>query len=284
VKTPVLVVGADGLIGGALTRHLMGQGTPVAATALLETDFPGTLRFDLTAGSWPALPRAGAAVLCAAVTSQEQCRRDPVGTRQLNVVQTLKLARELIAADTFVVFISTNLVFDGSRPRHQPDAPCSPRTEYGRQKADVERALAEWPDRTAVVRLTKVFHPKLPLLQKWRQELSAGREVNAFSDYVCSPIHLAGVLAGLARVALEHRPGVWQFSGPADVSYATLAQMVARTCGAAVSLVRSGPAPPDAVEHLPRHTTLDTQRARAELGLDFPAAQRVLEDCFGPRG
>lgn len=281
MKPPVLVVGADGLIGRALTLHLMKRGEKVAATTFLETDLPNAIHFDLTAGSWPALPRARAAVLCAAMTSQDQCRRDPAGTRHINLVQTLKLARELIAADTFVVFISTNLVFDGSQPKRSPYGPRSPRTEYGRQKAEVEQALAQWPEQTAVVRLTKVFHSNLPLLQKWRQDLDAGREVNAFSDYVCSPIHLTNVVTGIAQVALGQRSGIWQFSGPADVSYADLAQLVARSCGADSGLIRSASAPASVVEDLPRHTTLDAQRAHEELGLDFPEAERVLADCLG---
>ena len=277
---PVLVVGGDGLLGRALTLHLLEQGEPVIPTALLQTDLPRAIHFDLTSNSWPALPPARAAVICAAVTSQDQCRKNPVGSRNVNVVQTLKLVRELVAEETFVVFISTNLVFDGSKARRQPDEQRLPRTEYGRHKAEVEHALTGWPGQTAVVRLTKVFHSELPLLKKWRGDLSAGREVNAFSDYVCSPIHLATVIDGLVRVACESRPGVWQFSGREDVSYSTLAQSVARSCGASLSLVRSAPAPAGALEDLPRHTTLDAQRAREELGLDFPGPEQVLAACL----
>src|SRR5581483_6658858 len=101
----------------------------------------------------------------------------------------------------------------------------------------------------------------LPLLQKWRTELSAGREVNAFSDYLCSPIPLSLVVSGIRRIARERRSGIWQFSGAADVSYADLARSVARRCGAAPSLVKAAPAPPGALEDLPPHTTLDAGRA-----------------------
>jgi len=282
VNAPLLVVGADGLLGRALTLHISGQGEPVTPTALLKTDLPNAIHFDLTANTWPTLPPSRTAIICAAVTSQDQCRKDPVGARNINVVLTLKLARQLIAADTFVVFISTNLVFDGSKPIRQPDEPRCPRTEYGRHKAEVEQALAQWPDNAAIVRLTKVFHSGLPLLKKWREELSLGRPVNAFSDYVCSPIHLATVIAGIARVAGERRPGIWQFSGLEDVSYSTLAQWVAKRCGASQSLIHSVPAPAGAVEELPRHTTLDVARARQELRLEFPGPEQVLADCLAP--
>lgn len=283
MKRPALVVGGDGLIGRTLTLHLRERGEPVVVTTLLETGLPDAIPFDLAASAWPALPEARAAILCAAVTSQEQCRRDPAGTRQINVVQTLKLIEQLIGAETFVVFISTNLVFDGCQPQCPANAPFSPQAEYGRQKAEVEQALAQWPDRTAVVRLTKVFHPGLPLLQNWRRELEAGRPVKAFADYRCSPIPLRLVVAGLARIALERRPGCWQFSGPADVSYAELAQQVARHCGTDTSLVHAAPAPTGMLEHLPAHTTLDAQRARRDLQLVFPPVEEVLAECLDRR-
>ena len=87
-----------------------------------------------------------AAVICAAITRQELCRKEPEATRQINVVRTLDLIRDLVEAETFVVFLSTNLVFDGSRPQRRGDEPLSPKMEYGRQKAEVEEALR--PDRT----------------------------------------------------------------------------------------------------------------------------------------
>src|SRR4029077_13292605 len=92
--------------------------------------------------SWPALPECRAAVFCAAMTNLEQCRRDPAESRRINVVQTLHLARRLAEQNCFVVFISTNLVFDGAKPFRRQDDPTCPRTEYGRQKAEVEAALA----------------------------------------------------------------------------------------------------------------------------------------------
>src|ERR1019366_5438308 len=114
----------------------------------------------------------------------------------------------------------------------------------------------------------------------WLKDLSAGCPVNAFSDYRCSPISLSTVVAGINRVAVERRAGVWQFSGAADVSYAELAQQVARLSGAESSLVNATPTPLGLMEHLPWHTTLDARRACSELQLVFPEAEKVLNQCL----
>jgi xanthine dehydrogenase small subunit len=51
------------------------------------------------------------------------------------------LARRLLSLGAFVVFTSTNLVFDGEQAHYATCATPHPTSEYGRQKAEAERAL-----------------------------------------------------------------------------------------------------------------------------------------------
>ncbi|MBE7500826.1 MAG: sugar nucleotide-binding protein [Verrucomicrobiales bacterium] len=217
-------------------------------------------------------PPASAAILCAALTRLEDCRRDPSSTRHINVTQTLRLAEKLRAAGVFVVFPSSNLVFAGHRPCQPADDPLCPQTEYGRQKAAVEAELATFGSGAAIVRLTKVVGPQWALACDWAQALRTGRPIRAFNDLRCAPIPLELTVHGLLEVAHRRLPGIWQFSAPTDVSYAELASHLARRLGADPSLVKvvSGQAT-GGLEHIPCHTTLDTTRARAELGIEFPA-------------
>jgi dTDP-4-dehydrorhamnose reductase len=281
VKAPLLIIGGDGLIGRSLVTRARQLRHPVLATVLTEPPVAGqSIYFDLSRDPWPALPESDAVVMCAAIASQDICRQDPETTRDLNVLRTLRLIRQCLDSGRFPVFISTNLVFDGTVPLCPANHPLCPRTEYGRQKAEVERALVPMLDRLAILRLTKVFHPGLPLLQRWRKELMEGREVRAFSDYLCSPIALDQVIEGLLKVASEKRAGIWQFSGPSDISYADLAGMIARASGAALSLVQAQPAPPGLLEHLPRYTTLDPRRSSEHLRVSFPRPEEALWDLL----
>ncbi len=278
MSLPLLVIGGDGLIGRALVTYCRDIGQPVIATSRTEPA-PSTIHLDLESGEWPSFPKCIGAVVCAAVTRQDLCRQNPQGTRKINVVRTLELARRLADSGAFVVFLSTNHVFDGNEVCQLADAPVSPRTEYGRQKAEAEAGFTGLGSQTAIVRLTKVFHPKLPLLLSWERELSAEHPIRAFSDYYCSPILLSQIVTGITRIATEKRPGIWQFSGPDDVSYAQLAQWYARAWHKE-SLVTSGPTPSGMLEHLPAHTTLDASRAANELSLQFRPAEQILSDSI----
>lgn len=286
MSQPYLIVGADGLLGGSLRRHWRAAGRPVVCTSLLPVPDPeGVLHFDLSqpTESWPPLPPGRAAVLCAAITSLDQCRRDPEATRFINVTQTLALARQLVENGAFVVFISSNLVFDGTKPcRGAAELTC-PQTEYGRQKADAESGLAQFGQRVAVVRLTKVFHPALLMVRGWIDALRGGTPIHPFSDFVCSPIALPAVTRALATIAESEQSSIWQFSGSADVSYADLATHIADRfdCDPALVQPRRGRGAGH-LEHLPRHTTLDATRAQQHLGFDVCEPKRVTDTTFFP--
>lgn len=280
----LLIVGADGLLGGALRLRWRQQKRAVAATALLPVADPVDLvQFDLSRppDAWPVLPACRTAVICAAITSLDQCRRDPDGTRRVNVEHTLALAQRLAKQGAFVVFLSTNLVYDGAKPLRRADEPACPKTEYGRQKADVEAGLIAAGVRHAVVRLAKVFHAGLPLLRDWLVSLRAGRSITPFTDMVCAPVALETVLQGLAKVAENQLEGRWQFSPDQDITYASIAAELARLARADASLIQPASARAlTALEHLPAHTTLDAQRAREELGLAFPNPYHVIAQTF----
>jgi dTDP-4-dehydrorhamnose reductase len=281
-----LIIGADGLLGGRLRRHWRERGEHVFATTFLPLeDNEQVTKLDLEkpAAEWPALPKAQSAVICAALTNLDFCRRNPGPSRHINVVQTITLAERLIEQGTFVLFISSNLVFDGTKPRREANDSFCPMTEYGRQKAEAETALARFGgERTAVVRLTKVVHEGLPLLRGWRDSLAQRKPITAFSDFVCSPIGLAPVVRAIAAIADQQAPGVWQLSGSDDISYVAMASHLAAKWGAPASLVQSAAAATanQSLEHLPANTTLDAVPASRTLGFEIMEPLRALDQAF----
>jgi dTDP-4-dehydrorhamnose reductase len=282
VTDRVLIVGGDGLIGRSLRARSAQAAKPALATVLVEQPVPGnSVHFDMMRDPWPALPDCRAAILCAAIANQEQCRRDPAGTRELNVVRTLRLARQLAARGTFVVFISSNQVFDGNRPLCQPDQPVSPRTEYGRQKAEAEAGLLQLGEQSAIVRLTKVFFSQLPILQKWHASLSAGQPITPFSNYLCSPVPLDCVTECIWQVAERALSGIWQVSTNEDVSYADIALALGRCRGLDSSLIHPADAPAGVLEHLPAFTTLDSSSVREGLEVRIPTSEETLAAVLG---
>lgn len=275
-----LVVGGDGLIGSSLVQHWRGAGVSVMTTTRRQPSSESVLLdLDKVQDDWQPPEDCGVAVLCAGITHQKSCLDTPGHTRRINVEQTLKLARALARSGCFVVFLSTNLVFDGLRPFPPANTPQSPKTEYGRQKAQVEQSLGTQAKGWAVVRLTKVIHTGLPLVSHWREALTLSHSVEAFDDYVCSPISLSVATKAIAEIAISQRPGFWHVSGADDVSYAGLAKLLAVEMNRDPALVqtRSGGS---IVEHLPRFAALDSSVTRSELGIRAPTAREVVAELL----
>ncbi|QDU19890.1 SDR family oxidoreductase [Urbifossiella limnaea] len=268
-----LVVGADGGIGRPLLARLRADGR--AAVGTTRRGIGDGLQLDLSADpdSWQIPVHVAVAYLCAAVTSIDACRRDPAGTRGVNVDQTLALAARLRERGAHVVFLSTNQVFDGTVPfRCEADTVC-PLTEYGRQKSDAETALLATGAAT-VVRFTKVVPPDWSLIHKWRDALSRGEPVEAFGDMVLSPVPLGIAVEALARVGEKRPGGVIHVSGTEDCTYAELARRLAVVMGADQALVRAVSCRDRGIpaEAAPAHTALATARLSRELGLAAPTA------------
>ena len=280
-----LVIGADGLIGRAVADHLQLVGESVLETTRRpDTISERRLLLDLTedVSEWHPPRQVSVAYLCAAVSSLARCRRNPAQSALVNVQNTVALAKKFVANGTFVIFLSTNLVYNGRVPFRKANEPLSPRTEYGRQKAEAERQLLALGDSISVVRLTKVIGPNMPLIKRWIQALQNNEAIHPFSDMVMAPFSLPFVVDLLYRIGTRRLPGMLQVSGERDVTYEQVARHIAERIGGNPALVqpmRSEEAGLQ-LEAVPRYTTLETARLRTEFGIEPPDVWSAIDSVF----
>lgn len=152
-----LVIGASGLVGGALMRTTPKAWKVIGTThrqhrpELIQLDITDPKAVDLlieTGFDWVLLPAANPNV--------DGCERDPTNTRRINVeaVGTVVEACERTGAG--LCYFSSDYVFDGTAgPYSESDTP-NPINEYGRQKLEAESIVRQM-DRHLVVRTTGVF-------------------------------------------------------------------------------------------------------------------------------
>ena len=275
-----LIVGGDSEIGAATCRLLSAHGEPVVATTR-RRDRASAPYLDL-ADPQGFAPPAGtrAACICAAVARIVDCARDPAASAAVNVRGTAALVEQLVGHGIYVLFLSTNQVFDGETAGVPADAPLSPVSEYGRQKAAAEAALGPHLGRHAgILRLTRVVSPDMALLRSWAQALRAREPVRTFHDMVMAPVPTALVAEATAALMRERAAGVFQLSGPADVTYASVARHMAQRLGAPEDLVAAVPAASAGMPAgaTPRHTTLDSRALAQRWGIAAPGPWEVID-------
>ncbi len=169
----ILIVGGDSEIASATAAHLQRAGFDIAATTRRRERVAADRPFlDLggPVADWPIPDGVTGAAVCAAIARLADCTRDPIGSARVNVTGTVALADRLLMRGIPVLFLSSDKVFDGTRPLVPADAPTCPVSEYGRQKAAAEAALRERMGAgapAAILRLAKVVSPGMELLRQW---------------------------------------------------------------------------------------------------------------------
>jgi dTDP-4-dehydrorhamnose reductase len=280
-----LIVGGDSEIGAAAYRVLRAKGEPVAATTRRpECVAPDRPLLDLSnpLDSWEAPHGTRAVCVCAAVARLAACAADPEGAAFINVFQTLTLIEKLLARGIFVLFLSTNQVFDGRAPHVRADAPHSPVSEYGRQKARAEAVLCGSMARgahLAILRLAKVVSADMPLIEGWIGDLSTGKPIRAFNDLMLAPTPTDLVCAAISSLLEDRASGIFQLTGPRDVPYADVGRFLARYLGTEPALVKDASARGAGLPEgaTPLNTTLDSSLLRTRYGFEVPDVWEIVE-------
>ena len=269
------MVGADGLIGRELSARLVLAGKQVVETTRQsDTVAERRIFLDLSENisNWSPPCHISVAYICAAVSSIEYCRKYATQSAVVNIHNTVELAKILVKRGTFVIFPSTNLVYDGSVPFRKADDSVCPTTEYGRQKAEAERQLLLLGKLISVVRFTKILSFRMPLFEGWIKALKKNEVIHPFSDMVMAPVRVDFAVDVLCRVGEVSMSGILQVSGNKDITYEQVAKHLAAHAGCQPSLVQPVKfieAYPDA-EAVTIHTTLDTNRLNMELKMKTP--------------
>lgn len=284
----ILLVGGDSEIAMA-TARVLGRSRQVVRATTRRAASASAARplLDLAQPLHDWLPPEGTRVACvlAAIARLAACDADPAGSAHINVEQTVALIDRLTSRGIYVLFLSTNQVFDGETPCVPADAATCPVSEYGRQKAKTEAALR---DRVAggapiaILRLSKVVSPDMALIRQWAHTLSQGRSIAAFADMPMAPVPVDVVAEAIAALLGDRVPGMFQLTGPRDVSYLQLGRHLAEWLGADPSLVEptSALASGQPKGSTPRHTTLDSQRLREHYGVVVPDVWEVMAPLF----
>jgi dTDP-4-dehydrorhamnose reductase len=157
----LLVTGASGLLGRAVMNELKEQTTlSVTGTAFRRAKEP-MMKLDLTncnaLKEMIRMIKPGIIIHAAAERRPDVSQRDPDYTRELNVTATRCLATAANEIGAWVVYMSTDYVFDGAAPPYAPGSKTNPLNFYGKSKLDGERALWDSTSSACVLRVPVLY-------------------------------------------------------------------------------------------------------------------------------
>lgn len=280
-----LIIGVDGLIGGALARELASRNVTVYTTAKPGSERKADVALDLATAAIERmpLPQADVVLLCASFNGFAACRRDPVKARQVNAIAPEILTQRLLKGGTKVIYLSSSAVFDFQIPHIRASAPTCARTVYGMLKAEGERRVLAQGQGATVVRLAKVVSVDAPLFSGWQDALRNGKSIGAFSDLHFCPISLDFATKAIIEIAKSGEDGIYQVSGASDISYAQAGRHIAKSLGIPQSRVVEESAHLNGIpsEEIATFTSMDMSRYTALTNQKAPEPLDVLDSVFG---
>ncbi len=277
----VLIVGADSSIAKETADTLADEGCTVTSTTRrLQSCGGGRIFLDLMdeASTWD-IPDVDSCLIAAAQAKLEVCEADPQATNRVNVLAVRDLAARLEGAETFFLLLSTNRVFDGSIAHSSPNDATCPTSIYGKQKAEAEAIITKSGCPSAILRLSKVAGSSLPLIEAWKQDLLAGREIYPFMDMTMAPVPMQTVTQCIKEILMQKTEGIFQLSGDQDLPFSDIAHRLAKYMGVDTGLVKPIKAKESGIgPHInPANTTLDSTRTLERFFIKMPSSLETIK-------
>jgi dTDP-4-dehydrorhamnose reductase len=226
----VLITGAGGLVGRALTEHCKAEGEDVSAFNHdgLNIADPEAVR-EIVLSTSPDV-----VINCAAWTDVDGCESDPQKAQQVNAIGPESLASASRKAGALLITISTDYVFDGRKEGFytQQDQP-NPLSVYGHSKLEGERRAQSASAHTIVVRSGYIFGVGgNNFLSTFLARARRGESLKAILDMVGTPTYSQDLAQRLHRLAQMDLPGTYHVANAGEgVSFEGFAREALKIAG-----------------------------------------------------
>ncbi len=276
--TRILITGGSGFLGQNIApllaqKHEVFAGyytSPpegIPASILIDVTRPDLLSRELQA------LKPDMVVHAASMAKPDECQANPDRARQVIVEGTANVTHACNRLGCRLIFVSTDLVFDGGRGYYTETDPTTGISVYADCKIQAERLVSESTPEATILRIALLYgrgtaaHPgQIELmLRNWR----AGIPCTFFTDQYRTPL-FAPLVADIVEALLRGDfCGILHAGGGERVSRFAFAELVAERVGASRRLIRPG-------------SMWDSQAA-APRGADCSLVSKRLEEELGIR-
>jgi dTDP-4-dehydrorhamnose reductase len=208
-----LITGGSGFVGWNLCNFLKSRHEVCASYCEHPFQIEGCrfLQIDLTRKS-PVLEAIGSCkpeiiIHAAAISSPDVCEQQKERAWEVNVTGTQNILDAASQYKCRVVYISTDLVFDGERGNYSETDTPTPVNYYGLTKREGEKLCLQSPSDALVVRITLQYgwgngdHPSF--LDWLMTNLQSGKQVSLFTDQYRTMTCVLDTARGLEIAALN---------------------------------------------------------------------------------
>ncbi len=153
----------------------------------------------------------------AAFTNVDRSESDRETAWKVNVRAVENLAESARIIDAFIVHISSDYVFDGTKgPYNESDTPC-PINYYGRTKLASENALRISGVEYAILRTNVLYGTlrggKLDFVKWVVESIKSGKQISIVTDQINNPTFVNDLVQGIDLVIDKRKTGLYHIGG-----------------------------------------------------------------------
>ena len=287
----VLITGASGFLGNHLSRaaphsfeviaqhHAHGIGVCNRVWRMWHTDLRAVTPEQVVALAPDTIVHA------AACTVLDVCEADPDRAYQVNVRATEQIARAAGVLGAHLIFISTDMVFDGQQGGYREDDPPHPINVYGQSKWEAEKIIQRLVPKALILRVALLYGKSLggriSFTEHMLECLRSGQLVRLFSDEFRTPVLVDEVAALVWQCASGRQSGLYHIAGPERLSRLTMGLQLARLAGLSPSTIQETTHARETLKvRRPADLSLNIERAVRELNFRPCSFQEGLRRSF----
>ena len=279
-----LVLGASGYVGGYLYQRMKETGRSVIGTG--RTHENGLVYYDTMKDSLSSLDnlmeaKEKAAIICVAQTNFDRCQTEYELSRQINVVSMTRVIEELVQHGYYIVYFSTDNVFDGTTGDYTEQDATNAISKYGKMKEEMEHFLAEDYPEVCLYRMPRVVgikREKKNLLTDFEDRI-ADEVIRCIKGNQMSVIAQEDIFQACLIAADEKLHGIYNLSNGEKFSRKGLAEKFFDAMGAFNKKIIELDLEEFGFKDIrPLNTTLDNSKFRQRTGYDFMTYDRVVEE------
>jgi len=216
----VLITGAAGQIGWRLAHFLREKHHVVATLRSGHIGGLETVEMDVTEPLSIRLAvdrtEPDMVVHCAAMTDADECEREKKACWHINVEGTRALAEECANTGTRMIYVSTDLIFDGEKGNYtEADVP-NPLSYYALSKLEGEKAVASILPSATIARIAIVYGlggmPARGFALWVLESLRQGKKIQLLTDQIRSHFYLGDCVRALGGILEGAHTGIFHLS------------------------------------------------------------------------
>jgi dTDP-4-dehydrorhamnose reductase len=274
-KPVAWITGAGGLLGAHLVQSAP-QFAPDWQVLGLTRERLDLLNFAAVRDAFSE-QRPTLVIHCAALSRSAACQADPRLAMALNVDVTRDLSS--LAENVPFLFLSTDLVFDGSKGWYTENDRVHPLSVYAESKVAAEQCVLRNPRHTVVrLSLNAGVSPTgdRSFTEAMRQAWTRGETLKLFTDEFRCPIPAVVTARAVWEIVRRNQPGLFHLAGSERLSRWAIGELMVRRWPELRARMKPGSVKDSPEPPRPLDTSLDCSKIQGLLSFRLPGLTEWL--------